>query len=211
MKPFQFIVATLSLALAGVSTAQATILTFEDLNPAPASYDLMPAPYNGFTFTGWFYGPDTIYTPASGTIDLFTDYADPNDPGAYVITNNNAITSAVDFVFDGAWFSGYSGVTFELWDDGVQVATSGSLPDAPGVNPYGPIFLASGYSGLVDKVVVSGVQGYYAMDDFTFHTERTTTVPEPSTFALLLTGLSLAGFIRTRRHRPGSLGQTPVE
>lgn len=200
MKIFQFSVATLSLALAGMSTAQATILTFEDLNPAPAAFDLMPAPYSGFTFTGWYYGPDTVYTPASGTIDLFTDYADPNDPGAYVITNNNAITRASDFHFDGAWFSGYSGVTFELWDDGNLLGAFGSLPDAPDVDPYGPTFLASGYAGLVDKVVVSGVQGYFSLDDFTYHLPTNNNVPEPASLALVLLSLGIGG-IAARRSR----------
>lgn len=181
--------------------AQAATLTFEDLNPAPASFDVMPS-YSGFTFSGWFYGPDTLYTPASGTIDLFTDYADPNDPGAYVITNNNAISRVTDFYFDGAWFSGYSGVTFELWNDGSLLGAFGSLPDAPDVDPYGPIFLASGYAGLVDKVVVSGVQGYYSMDDFTFRLPDTgSTIPEPASLGLALLALGI-GVTQARKSSP---------
>jgi hypothetical protein len=173
------------------ASAHAALLNFEDLDPAPASYDVMPS-YNGFTFTNWLYGPDTVFTPASGTIDLFTDYADPNDPGAYVITNNNAITRTTDFYFDGAWFSGYSGVTFELWNDGNFLGAFGSLPDAAGPDPYGPTFLASGYAGLVDKVVVSGVQGYYSMDDFTFRLQDTGgTIPEPASIGLVLLALGL--------------------
>ena len=72
-------------------------------------------PYKGFTFGGWFFGVDALYTPGSGAIDLYTDYANPSDPLAYVITNtNNQIMSATAFVFEGAAFSGYSGVTFQL-------------------------------------------------------------------------------------------------
>ena len=171
-------------------------LTFEDLNPAPAAYDVMPSPYNGLTFSGWFYGPETVYTPASGTIDLFTDYADPNDPGAFVITNgNNRITSGTPFVFDGAWFSGYSGVTFQLSLGANLVHTSATLPDSPGADPYLPTFLASGYAGQVDKVVVSGVQGYYAMDDFTFRAVAA-SVPEPSMYLLMLAGLATIASVR---------------
>ncbi|WIT12917.1 PEP-CTERM sorting domain-containing protein [Paucibacter sediminis] len=179
--------------------ASAATLTFEDLNSGQASYDVVPSPYKGFAFSGWFYGPDTVYAPASGSIDLFTDYADPTDPGAYVITSNNAITSAVEFVFDGAAFSGYSGVTFELWDAGNLVATSDSLPDSQGAAPYGPTFLASGYSGLVDKVVVSGVQGYFSMDDFTYHAPASNNVPEPGSLALVLFGLGIGGLSARRR------------
>jgi Phage integrase family len=154
--------------------ASASVLTFEDLNPSPSSFDVMPSPYMGFTFTNWFYGPDTTYTPASGVIDLFTDYADPSNPGNLIITNNNAVSRLVDFVFEGAAFSGYSGITFELWNDSALVHTSATLPDAPGATPYAPTFLSSGYAGLVDKVVVSGVQGYFSMDDFTYQEAATT-------------------------------------
>lgn len=113
MKSFVFFVGVL-VSIFG-TVGHAATLTFEDLNPSPASFDVMPSPYSGFTFSVWYFGPDTLYTPASGVIDLFTDYADPNDPGAYVITSNNAITAASPFIFDGATFSGYSGVTFELY------------------------------------------------------------------------------------------------
>lgn len=168
--------------------AAATTLTFEDLNPTPASFDVMPAPYSGFTFTGWFYGPDTVYTPSSGAIDLFTDYADPLNPQVYVITENNSVSRGTAFVFDGAKFSGDSGVTFLLYRSGSLVNTSASLPDSVG-SFYAPTFLSSGYSGTVDTVVVRAVQGYYSMDDFSFH--EVAAVPEPSTYAMLIAGFGL--------------------
>lgn len=189
------------LAASAFMPATASPLTFEDLDPGPAGYDVMPS-YSGFTFTNWFYGFDPVYTPASGVIDLFTDYADPADPGAYVITNNNAITRVTDFYFDGAWFSGYSGVTFELWNDSTFLGAFGSLADASGPDPYGPTFLASGYAGLVDKVVVSGVQGYFAMDDFTFRLPDTGgTVPEPASIGLVLLALGI-GAAQARKSSP---------
>ena len=187
----------LSLLVAG-GMAGANTLTFEDLNPAPASFDAMPAPYSGFTFTGWFYGPDMVYTPSSGSIDLFTDYADPQNPSAYVITNNNQVTRATTFVFDGATFSGDSGVTFELYLNGALVHTSASLPDSI-TAPYAPTFLASGYTGAVDTVKVSAVQGYYSMDDFAYHAAA--VVPEPESYALLMAGIGLLAFVAKRRKK----------
>jgi PEP-CTERM motif len=192
-------VSLICVALAAMSlfqVAHAATLTFEDLDPSPASFDVMPSPYGGFTFSGWFFGPDTLYTPASGVIDLFTDYADPNDPGAYVITSNNAITSASPFIFDGATFSGYSGVTFELYLGGNLVHTSATLADAVGPAAYLPTALASGYGLAVDTVKVSGVQGYYSMDDFSYR--AIAAVPEPGTFALLGLGLGVMA-LRAKR------------
>ena len=176
--------------------ANAVVLTFEDLNPAPASFDVMPAPYNAFTFTGWLYGPDTVYTPSSGSIDLFTDYADPQNPLDYVVTNNNAISSVTPFVFDGAMFSGDSGVTFELYLAGNLVHTSASLPDSSGTF-YAPTLLASGYTGQVDTVKVRAVQGYYSMDDFAYRAAA--VVPEPESYALLMVGLGFLAVVAKRR------------
>lgn len=184
------------LLLAVLAPAYATVLTFEDLDPSPASYDVMPATYNGFSFAGWYFGPDTFYTPASGTIDLFTDYFN-GDPNLFVITQSPSITSVAKFYFDGAWFSGYSGVTFELFRDGALVHTSTTLPDAADVDPYGPVLLASGYSGLIDEIRVTGVQGYFALDDFTYRRDAVVSVPEPS--ALLLAALGLGGLFLVRR------------
>ena len=184
------------VGLALPSLGVGAILSFEDLNPAPASFSVMPAPYNGFTFTGWFYGPDTVYSASSGSIDLFTDYADPQNPLDYVITNNNAISAVTPFIFDGAMFSGDSGVKLELYLAGNLVHTSASLPDSSG-SFYAPTLLASGYAGQVDMVKVRAVQGYYSMDDFAYHTAA--VVPEPASCALVMLELGLLAFVAKRR------------
>lgn len=165
------------------------VLTFEDLSCGSCSFDVVPDPYAGLSFIGWYFGVDTVYLPTSGVTDLFTDFADPAAPDLFVDTNsNNKITSPTPFVFDGAWFSGYSGVKFELSLAGLLVYTTMRLPDAVGPDPFAPTFLGSGYAGLIDTVVVAGVQGYYAMDNFTFSVV-TPAVPEPATFGLILLGL----------------------
>jgi hypothetical protein len=155
----------------------ATVLTFDDLTGQAA----MPANYMGFDFSAWtHYDFDQPpYTPASPPTRLYT--FDANAP----------VSSAADFTFDGAFFSGEQDatVTFELYDNGVLVHTSSTL--APTVVPA---FLSSGYGGLIDEVVVvSPRPDFYVMDNFTFNG----SVPEPATLALL--GIAVVGLGFSRR------------
>jgi hypothetical protein len=89
--------------------------------------------------------------------------------------------------FDGAYFAGldFSTATFQLYNSGSLVATSGTL-----IPSSTPTFLASGYTGLVDEVRVSLASvGYIVMDNVTYNTDIE-TVPEPST----ILGLGVLGF-----------------
>ena len=59
-------------------------------------------------------------------------------------------------------------------------------------------YLASGYTGLVDRVLLrTNDAANVVMDDFTF----SAPVPEPATTAMLLAGLGLVGAAARRRHR----------
>lgn len=74
-------------------------------------------------------------------------------------------------VFEGAWFAGHGTsrgllpISFSLYLDDQLVHTSGQIDL---VSDGVPTWLASGFSGLVDTVVVNGSHGYYVMDDLTF-------------------------------------------
>ena len=88
--------------------------------------------------------------------------------------------------FDGAYFAGldFSTATFQLYNSGSLVATSGTL-----IPSSTPTFLASGYTGLVDEVRVSLASvGSIVMDNVTYNTDIE-TVPEPST----ILGLGVLG------------------
>lgn len=175
----------LLLATAGWAAADTTVLGFDDIGSAGA----LPASYGGLDWSGssWlvFDGPQAPYTPHSGDWRVATDFG------------SSDAASAVRFlepsVFVGAWFSGFSDatVTVQMYLGGALVATSPTLAPAEA-----PSFLASGYAGLVDRLVfVSPQQAFYAMDDFTFNASP---VPEPQAWLMLGAGLA-ALRLRARR------------
>ena len=82
-------------------------------------------------------------------------------------------------------------VTFELYDHGKNVATSSTLTTSAT-----PAWLASGYAGEVDEVIVSSdSQDDFVMDDFTF----AAAVPEPGSPALIAGGLLVLAAVARRR------------
>ena len=194
--------ALMALALAAglPNSASAEVLSFEDL---AGNLKFFTADYHGFRFGNndvdtnpWFYTNQTspFYKPKTGTKYVATDF---QLYGQAPFEATLPITSDTDFVFNGAWFTGGAQVRYELFLNGAKVHTSADSPELTAI----PVYLASGYSGLVDSVVILGTQGYYAMDDFTFNSSL---VPEASTSALLACGLLVIGLQAARRRRlPG--------
>lgn len=178
----------LTAALSAVS-ASATVLTFDDL-PEDGS---VPVNYGGLDWSGssWFQyaGEQAPFTPHSG------------DRRATLGWDGSADTSAIRFTtpstFGGAWFAGYEDVTVavEMYFGGSLVATTTTL----GLSAS-PSFLASGYAGLIDRIVVrSSDPAFFVMDDLTF----ASAVPEPSSSVLALAGVGAVLFL-ARRRRPGA-------
>lgn len=207
-----------AVALAALATtgqvSQAAVLTFDDLigtGPQGPAFDWFKADYNGFKFGNnstltntWFHTDETDlpiplpeYTPVSGNRYASTCQPDPTACPTHIGTIQEAtlpITSAIDFVFNGAFFSGYDTISYKLYNNGSLVHTSAESADLGGTGV--PLFVASGYNGLVDEVVVYGSQGFFAMDNFTYNV---TSVPEPGSLALVALA-GLAG-VAVRRKR----------
>ncbi|MDB6001745.1 MAG: hypothetical protein JWP52_3444, partial [Rhizobacter sp.] len=158
---------------------------------------LVPQNYGGLDWSAssWFAfsGEQAPYTPHSGDFRVTAGFG-ASDADTTVHFGAGA-------TFQGAWFAGFaedfSGapmtVTFELFNNGVQVGTSSALALSDT-----PTFLSSGYDGIVDTLIVSsGDQSLVTMDDFSF----TQPVPEPETYALMLAGLGVVSFVARRRNK----------
>jgi len=177
--------------VAWLPSAMATVLSFDDLTQDGS----LPLNYGGLDWSaaGWtvFTTPAAPYTPQSGNGRVATGFLAEDASSLIRFTKPGT--------FDGAYFAGLGGATlsFELFLNGAKVHSSTVLdPSAT------PSFLASGYAGLIDAVVVkSANHGEFAMDDFTF----TQAVPEPQTYALLIGGLFVVG--RLARRRPSATNQ----
>jgi len=189
--------ASISISLAAM--AQGSVVTFESLKGqgtcgSSGCYGVVPNGYGGISWGGqWMYFdfevPDYPYTPHSGTVAVSTV--------AYGTQGAIPFSFLTPEIFDGAWFAGGpdESVYFDLYDGGKLVHQSASIlvssgvvdtPDGPVTNP---VFLASGYSGLVDKVAVwADANGMYVMDDVTYHSQGS-TVPEPGSLVLMAAGL----------------------
>ena len=155
---------SLALAFAGLAAApfaSATVLDFDDL-----AEGVVPANYGGLDWSAgdWsaFSDEGAPFTPHSGSMSISSGFLDPDSATAIGLGDGKT--------FQGAWFAGYDdvSVTFQLYDHGKNVATSSTLTTSAT-----PTWLASGYAGQVDEVIVSSdAQDGFVMDDFTFARRR---------------------------------------
>ncbi len=173
--------------------AAAAVLDFDDI-VGPDGFAAVPGNYGGLDWSASglnvFTAQGAPFAPHSGLGQVTTDWID-----------GGPVASTIRFlaptVFDGAWFSGYedSSVRFDLYLGGQLVASSRSL-QLSGAST----FLDAGWNAAIDTVVVlTGAQGSYAMDDFTFADPA--QVPEPGAPALMLAGA--AGLLLLRRKQQG--------
>jgi hypothetical protein len=177
----------LAALFSACAQAAPVVVTFDDLPDGS-----VPDGYGGINWnSNWqvYSEPQDPYNPESPPARIYTNYS-LHPGGNYEAVSFDFLTPAV---FNGAYFSGgyYTGVTFELFNGASLVATSATL-----YQTATPTFLASGYGGTVTSVAILGYNGYYVADNITY-----SSVPEPSTWVLMLAGFAGLGFAGYRRSR----------
>lgn len=181
--------------LAGAAQAAQTVVTFEDINTVSTTSPLyavgdIPYGYNGIS--GWEnVGQAWEYLDTSfnaGQIGARFFYGSSGS-----LSFDNA-----PVVFEGTYFQSFARDTestlpgIELYYQGVLVH---SIADP--LAPAGMVWVASGYSGLVDEITIRGGGEGFNIDNLTY---STAAVPEPEMYAMFLAGLGLLGLVRRRRH-----------
>ena len=182
---------TLALLAGSSRLAAQTVVTFESLGAACNNVAGNVSVYDGIDFGrqwGCYRDAQEPYTAKSGTARIYGA-----DESGATSTQRFAFLGTATFL--GAWVSGNGQpVTFRMWLSGLLVATSSTLTTS-----IVPTFLASGYSGAVDQVEVVGQFRRFVLDDITYR--NLTTVPEPSTYVLMASGLAGLFFAAGRRRR----------
>lgn len=101
-------------------------------------------------------------------------------------------------VFEGVYYQSWGGnqanLSYSLYYQN-QLVYSDPLDLNLPINPY---WLASNYSGLVDKIYFYSSGDGIVLDNLTY---SITAVPEPSNYVLLLSGLAVMGLLRRRGKR----------
>ena len=180
------------MAVAVAPAARATVVTFDDLT---GTGGVLQNGYGGIDWGGeWYYGTG-IYTPESTPNYAYVPVSFFNWSPTFGFANPE--------VFQGAYFSGATdgggnavlSVQLALYSDNssTPVWTSGLLPVTGS-----PVFLESGYTGMVENVQVR-----------TFYTNTTTSAPDfwvmdnvvcvPVPPAMLLLASGLVGLAAARK------------
>jgi hypothetical protein len=197
---------SLCLALTA-TTAQATVLTFDDLDP---TYQLVPDGYGGLDWSNLrtLDGPANGAGYANGVVSLNNvAYNDMGDPASAFAATTDAL-----FDFTGAYLTA-------AWRNGLQIDVTGFRGGSQAyfrtvtVDTGSPTFFLfdftridtlqfESHDGTIagfccddSGAVIDGTQ--FAMDDFTYET------PEPASLVLLGTGL-LCILGAARRQKPAA-------
>jgi hypothetical protein len=191
----KLIVAAVGLLSALSANAALTVVDFESVPGAVAtgSNNSVPDGYAGLHWSSSFYVLHRDYNPVSGyeygAIGDWVGYSAYADPLSF--------WSDDDFDFKGlylasAWTPAES-VTITAFNNGVQKYSS--IVTATDAEDQLPQLFAFNWKG-VDEVVFSGYSSHIVVDNLQL---KIAPVPEPETYAMLMAGLGVMGFVARRR------------
>ncbi|QSA97793.1 VPLPA-CTERM sorting domain-containing protein [Methylococcus sp. EFPC2] len=180
-KKQRLLASVLTLGLS-MSAHASTVVTFEDISPN----DLTDG-YGGIL--GWAsLGGVGIADKDLGGNGLKTFYGHEG----MVSFDHSPV------VFQGTYYKAYAVpqdefplTAIELWYQGKMVHSLQYLR-----SPLGLEWLASDYSGLVDKIYFRGGFEGFSIDDLTY--EAVSAVPLPASWMMFTGGLAVLGFVRRR-------------
>ena len=162
------------------------------------------------TFYGWqdtpaFDGGFNVAIAEGDTFDFTIDFL-----GSQTLTiNNPTMVWAFSFADTSSYVTGTG--TFSFLDDlGLPILTSNTKTDTEGQVHFGQFFGGSDFAGgFPSSITFSGVRYSGTLDDYIDPGVTTknynspaffiSAVPEPETYAMLLAGLGLLGFMARRR------------
>lgn len=193
--------AAASAALLGSGAAQATLITFEDLQTADA-----PAVSSGYADLSWstFHVVDGTTIPGSG-------YSAGIISGHNVLFNTRGDAASFGrlsgFQLDSAYFT-------SAWINGLTLTVLGYV-DADNVADYStqivlststPLLVNFGWTDLTRVVFTpenAGLGRQFVIDNLSIDgpAAQQQAVPEPGSIALALLGLAVAGLLTQRRLR----------
>lgn len=188
---------TLSLAVLAVvaSSAQASVLSFEDVPGAVAGQPSNPiaSGYAGYDWTNFFAADDTYLSSIGGNTAAVTDghWVAVNGMSAPGIVSDSTLFNFYGATFTRPRFSSLATLTLEAYAGSVLMySDSFTIAAMPVVKSYS-------WTGI-DKLVFTPTKGgsptLVAIDQLSL-----APVPEPETYALMLAGLGLVGAMARRR------------
>ncbi|MEY2689943.1 MAG: hypothetical protein RL375_4143 [Pseudomonadota bacterium] len=196
------------LSMAAVSSAHADTINFDDINLVPNDYQALGTNYHGFSWnnflaldtTGVFYSPSGFQP---GTLS-------GDNIGYNAFGNDASFSSTTAFTLNSFYLT-------SAWRDGLTVTVTGTgnggalfsqtlTPSATAATKYtldwadinSVMFHATGGTKHAGFANIDGTQ--FALDNITFNAAA---VPEPESYAMLLAGLGMMGFVGRRRRRAG--------
>lgn len=179
---------SLALALAGLGAHADAPITFgfEGLSVPFYSAGYIPDGYADAVWTGWILRrrDELQYTGLNGGSGAILALGMVSAPD---------ISFSAPVVIDGLYgFYPRSQLSYDLYLGGQHVGTSAA-------GPVGGGYLASNYSGRVDRIVFNGPAGGFSIDDMSVSVAA--AVPEPTSWTLMLMGASSLAVFRLRRRR----------